>query len=85
MHFKHVIKCFASKYSHQMLGNLMTHDLSQPVLEAVTIYEPVVSHPLVLLFNQVLKAPASPFCVKTKTHTPPTKKKAQVGQDGFVQ
>lgn len=68
-----------------MLDNLMTHDLSQPVLEAVTIHEPVVSHPVVLLFNQVLKAPSSHFCVKNKTHTPPTKQKAQVGQDGFVQ
>lgn len=44
-----------------MLSNLMTHDLFQPEFAATVIYELVVLHPVVLLFNQALKAPSSPL------------------------
>lgn len=53
----------------QMLGNLMTHDLSQPVLEAIIIYEQVVSHPVVLFFNQVLKSPILAFSWRKRKKT----------------
>lgn len=59
-----------------MLGNLMTHDLSQPVLEAIIIYELVVSHPVVLFFNQVLKSPILAFSWR---------KRKKNSQEGFVQ
>lgn len=63
MHFKSSmwLNALLVRILDQMLGNLMTHDLSQPVLEAIIIYEQVVSHPVVLFFNQVLKSPILAF------------------------